>query len=736
QDGRTNPLAIYGDPAIDGQAEIWQGFMDLPPGPCTIELRARDGDGEVICTAQEPFSIAADSTTKVNIVLICDISFQAPVGMLDVDGTFSFNVGNFCPDLFILNCLNSMPAEQQVLPPPNPPLAGTGCQVRFRDGDSTCGQGCDPQSCSPNGLTGLTCTPGPDPGVSTTVTCDADTLLDCQGDGVPDPSCTFTGDTEGTLGQQPPAFPGLPGDGGFFITCLPPALGGTPGSTATCTAVTTDGDLDCDKTKVVDVACPGLTPCDQYAADGFVCDDGTVCTTDTCNDALAVGGTCGSADNGPCCVTTNLPDGTDCSAEPGGGECLAGLCLPLDCTSNLQCDDGNGCTFDLCNLGTGICTNTQLGPGTPCVDPASCPGVPGQCNAAGSCTFSGCTSDAECVQDSNECTINPAGSCDLLCGTCSPEINAPAGTPCASGTGLCDGAGVCIDPCLGVDCSDGNDCTQDVCDPGTNPGTCSNPPESSGTVCDFGGGLGGGSCDGAGTCVDALCISTVTGSTVTACRASFNQSVSNFFVDMTVTPNACITAGAPFTVDITPTIIADLDFLNVAASTLCNLGFTLTEADLSLVQVQVDAVAGAFCTPQLSELSPVPQTVTLDADFTGICGSGGTVIVNTPISVALPPVTLSCFAGSAPGPVALCATGTLPFNVFLGSPPVDTWVTLAAGPIGVEFACGEAKVTQSTPCVSDLDCVPGSSCLFDGTCSNIVVPLDPLTDCLLLPVQP
>ena len=111
QDGRTNPLAIYGDPAIDGQAEIWQGFMDLPPGPCTIELRARDGDGEVICTAQEPFNIAADSLTKVNIVLICDISFQAPVGMLDLDGTFSFNVGNFCPDLFILNCLDSIPAD-------------------------------------------------------------------------------------------------------------------------------------------------------------------------------------------------------------------------------------------------------------------------------------------------------------------------------------------------------------------------------------------------------------------------------------------------------------------------------------------------------------------------------------------------------------------------------------------------------------------------------------------------
>ena len=72
---------------------------------------------------------------------------------------------------------------------------------------------------------GLTCTPGPDPGVSTTVTC-TNAWLDCEGDGTPDPSCTFTGDTEGTLGQQPPSFPGHPGDGGFFVTCIPPSLGG------------------------------------------------------------------------------------------------------------------------------------------------------------------------------------------------------------------------------------------------------------------------------------------------------------------------------------------------------------------------------------------------------------------------------------------------------------------------------------------------------------------------------
>ena len=307
--------------------------------------------------------------------------------MLDVDGTFSFNVGNFCPDLFILNCMNSNPQEQQVLPPPNPLLAGTTCQVRARDGDSTCGAGCDPQTCVPNGLTGLTCTPGPDPGVSTTVTCDADTLLDCQGDGVPDASCTFTGDVIGDLGQPPPAFPGAPGPGGFFITCLPPALGGTPGATASCTAVTTDGDLDCDKTKVVDVNCPGLTPCDQYAADGFVCDDGTACTVDSCNNAGAVAGSCGAADNGSCCETANVPDGSDCSAElPPLASCTAGVCACRSCIADSRLRRRQRVHTDTCNLGTGICETLRTGPTALPVQPdASCVVTTASAPAPGAC---------------------------------------------------------------------------------------------------------------------------------------------------------------------------------------------------------------------------------------------------------------------------------------------------------------------------------------------------------------
>jgi len=77
-DGRTDPQGAippeFGTPRPGDGAEVWQGFMDLPPGPCSIELRARDNDGEVICTAIEPFVITADTTAKVNLVLICDTS--------------------------------------------------------------------------------------------------------------------------------------------------------------------------------------------------------------------------------------------------------------------------------------------------------------------------------------------------------------------------------------------------------------------------------------------------------------------------------------------------------------------------------------------------------------------------------------------------------------------------------------------------------------------------------------
>jgi endonuclease/exonuclease/phosphatase family metal-dependent hydrolase len=428
------------------EAYVWQGFMDLPPtAGCTVQLRARDADGEVICTATETFDIAADNTTKVNVLMYCGISFQAPVGMLDLDGDFSFNVANFCPDLFVLNCIDTDIDIQTI--PGIGQVAATACQVRFRDGDSQCGDSCDPQTCVADAQ-GLTCTPGPDPGVSTTVTCTGGaSAIDCTG--TPAASCTFTGDTTGSIGDPAPG-PLAPGEGGFFVACalfdddgdpLTPDVPVTPGATVTCTAVTTDGDNDCDKTKTVEVSCPGLTPCQAFGGDA-ACQaaSSSVCQAGTCND-----GTCDGSTAAACCDYAAVPDSpaVDCSSEipEPNGECQGG-----------------------------VCTSTS------------------------------CTDDASCDTDSNDCTFAPPGTCDLGSNLCGPLANRPPGFSCNGGTGTCDGGGTCIDACTGVDCSDGNQCTQDLCDSSGGVATCSNPNEIDGKSCDAGGGPGSGTCQ-SGACV-------------------------------------------------------------------------------------------------------------------------------------------------------------------------------------------------------------------------------------------
>lgn len=216
---------------LDIESETWVAFLDLPPGSCSMQLRGRDDDGEVICTAELPFSVPANTVTQVSVLLEC----ASPGFPLDRE----FNI---CPDLVALRCDELDPLTES-----------TTCAVSFRDEDQTCGPGCDPQTCtvSPQGLS---CTPGPDPGVWTIITC-ADAVLDCTGDGIADPFCTF--DAE---------MPGIPSEGtdalvaSFFVECLPPSSNGMPSVTATCTALTSDGDVDCDKTKLVTVSCPEPSP--------------------------------------------------------------------------------------------------------------------------------------------------------------------------------------------------------------------------------------------------------------------------------------------------------------------------------------------------------------------------------------------------------------------------------------------------------------------------------------------
>ncbi len=138
---------------------------------------------------------------------------------------------------------------------------------------------------------------------------------------------------------------------------------------------------------------------------GTACtDDGNACTSDVCAAGVcthpAVAGTPPCTDDGnPCtndvcsagtCTHPNRPNGTACTSDgnacttdacsngvctntprtcPSGQICnpANGNCETVPCTNDLQCNDNNVCTRDVCNLLTGVCGNTSISP-----PPAGC----------------------------------------------------------------------------------------------------------------------------------------------------------------------------------------------------------------------------------------------------------------------------------------------------------------------------------------------------------------------------
>jgi len=216
---------------LDRERETWVGFLDLPPGSCSMQLRGRDEDGEVICTAELPFSVPANTVAQLSVLLEC----ASPGYPRDRE----FNI---CPDLLTLRCDEIDPLTQ-----------GAACLVSFRDEDQTCGPACDPQTCTVT-PEGLSCSPGPDPGVSTIITCD-DAALDCTGDGFADPSCAIDSGTPGTSSEDDDTLVAE-----FFVACAAPPEPEMPTLAITCTALTTDGDVDCDQIKLVTISCPDPRP--------------------------------------------------------------------------------------------------------------------------------------------------------------------------------------------------------------------------------------------------------------------------------------------------------------------------------------------------------------------------------------------------------------------------------------------------------------------------------------------
>ena len=140
-------------------------------------------------------------------------------------------------------------------------------------------------------------------------------------------------------------------------------------------------------------------PCNQKP-DGTTCDDHDACTVnDSCSGGVCVPGSPLNCDDGSLCTVDSCNTATGCVFTAkncdDSNACTADSCDPTTgaCVNTaITCDDNNACTTDSCNSATG-CVNTAI----------TCP-VGEFCDTAtGACVI--CTSNAHC-NDNNNCTAD------------------------------------------------------------------------------------------------------------------------------------------------------------------------------------------------------------------------------------------------------------------------------------------------------------------------------------------
>ncbi len=105
-----------------------------------------------------------------------------------------------------------------------------------------------------------------------------------------------------------------------------------------------------------------------------VCDDGSVCTTDSCDAATG-------------CKFTPQPDGTNCGGDGTAcgalSTCKTGKCVAVQ---SAGCDDGNVCTADVCDPTAGCTHKPQAGAKcTAAKDGSPCTSGTIACQASGAC---------------------------------------------------------------------------------------------------------------------------------------------------------------------------------------------------------------------------------------------------------------------------------------------------------------------------------------------------------------
>ncbi|MCH7720220.1 MAG: hypothetical protein IH988_04420 [Planctomycetes bacterium] len=170
--------------------------------------------------------------------------------------------------------------------------------------------------------------------------------------------------------------------------------------------------------------------------------------------ARGAGGTCPG--DGNCCIPNDTPGCDDekccllvcfsnvfCCEQPWGPGCVElaeALCEFCDaCEDDLDCDDGDDCTFDSCKVDTGQCFNDEI-----------------HCDDGDQCTDDFC--------QGGECQHTDTGHCCEGCGTCAGDGNCDGAVdPLDSGAIL---ARFSLDPCN----ENEDDCKYDVnCDGAIDP---------------------------------------------------------------------------------------------------------------------------------------------------------------------------------------------------------------------------------------------------------------------------
>lgn len=238
-------LDLNGTFAVNANANppVWQVVMDLPLSTCTIALWVFYED-EMICSGSDTIPILdssnGDGPSKVNVELVCNLSARLPSGNVDIDGSFEFINGNYCPQLVWFGAL---PVVVESTVP-----AVTRIETSSFDPDLGCGLNCDPQTCDFTQNPPV-CSGAPDPGFSSTFFAPA-----------------------GYGSFSDPVATGTPLEADTTYTCDPLY----PGPTELC-VIASDGDNDCDQLRCITIDCPDLCA-------GVVCpDDGDDCTKESCN---------------------------------------------------------------------------------------------------------------------------------------------------------------------------------------------------------------------------------------------------------------------------------------------------------------------------------------------------------------------------------------------------------------------------------------------------------------------